>query len=267
MTKAMKHCLCISAAIASSIPFTFGAPPAVPFKLNEVELLESPFLANKKRNADFLLTLSPDRLMARMYEYCGETPKAPVYGGWESSDLSGHTLGHYLTALSLEYATTGDTRFKERVDYIIGEMARCQKLYGESGYIGCMSRNARRALEALKDGDVETINRTWAPWYTQHKIAEGLYDAWKVAGNEQAKDVLVNFARWVDGLTKGLDEKKCQRMLDMEFGGMGEVFWKLYAETKDETHKALAQRFRHHWLVDDLAAGKDNLAGKHANTQ
>ena len=221
MTTALKHCLCISTALASAIPFTFGAPPAVPFKLNEVELLESPFLVNKKRNADFLLSLSPDRLMARMYEYCGETPKAPVYGGWESSDLSGHTLGHYLTALSLEYATTGDTRFKERVDYIIGEMARCQKLYGDSGYIGCMSRNARRALEVLKDGDVETINHTWAPWYTQHKIAAGLYDAWKIGGNEQAKDVLVNFARWVDGLTKGLDEKKCQRMLDMEFGGIG----------------------------------------------
>ena len=68
MTTAMKHCLCISAALASAIPFTFGATNAVPFKLNEVELLESPFLANKKRNADFLLTLSPDRLMARMYE-------------------------------------------------------------------------------------------------------------------------------------------------------------------------------------------------------
>ena len=39
MTKAMKHCLCISTALASAIPFTFGAPPAVPFKLNEVELL------------------------------------------------------------------------------------------------------------------------------------------------------------------------------------------------------------------------------------
>ena len=67
MTKAMKHCLCISAALASTIPFSFGAGRAVPFKLNEVELLDSPFLVNKKRNADFLLTLSPDRLMARMY--------------------------------------------------------------------------------------------------------------------------------------------------------------------------------------------------------
>ena len=267
MTKAMKKCLCFSAAIASALPFSFGAGKAVPFQLNEVELLESPFLANKKRNADLLLSLSPDRLMARMYEFCGETPKAPVYDGWESSDLSGHTLGHYLSAISLEYATTGDERFKERVDYIIGEMARCQALYGESGYIGCMSQNARRALERLKDGDVETINRTWAPWYTQHKIAAGLYDAWKIAGNEQAKDVLVKFAGWVDGLTKGLDDRQCQRMLDMEFGGMGEVLWKLYAETKDETHKAVAQRFRHHVLVDDLAAGKDNLPGKHANTQ
>ena len=119
MTKAMKHCLCISAALASSIPFSFGAGRAIPFKLNEVELLDSPFLVNKKRNADFLLTLSPDRLMARMYEFCGETPKAPVYDGWESSDLSGHTLGHYLSAISLEYATTGDERFKERVDYML----------------------------------------------------------------------------------------------------------------------------------------------------
>ena len=47
---------------------------------------------------------------------------------------------------------------------------------------------------------------------------------------------------------------------------MGDLgFWRL-AEA-DPAHLALARRFRHHWLLDDLAAGRDNLPGKHANTQ
>lgn len=260
--KISQKLLVLSSILVGSVAFA-----AEQFPLNEVQLLDSRYLANKKRNADFLLTLSPDRLMARMYQFCGEPVKAPVYDGWESSDLSGHTLGHYLTALSMEYLSTGDTKYKERVDYIVSEMARCQEKYGESGYIGCLNDKIRNSLEVLKNGDVETINKMWAPWYTQHKIAAGLLDAWRYAGNEQAKLVLIKFANWVDGLTKGLTPEQDQRMLSMEFGGLGETFLHLYAETKLPAHKALAERFRHHWLIDDLAAGRDNLPGKHANTQ
>ncbi len=254
--------MCLSSILISSI-----AIAAEQFPLDEVTLLNSPYLANKKRNADFLMTLSADKLMARMYEFCGEKVKEPVYAGWENGDLSGHTLGHYLSALSMEYLSTGDQKYKERVDYIIGEMARCQKKYGESGYVGCLNDKMRNSLEVIKNGDVETINKVWAPWYTQHKIAAGLLDAWRFAGNQQAKEVLIKFAGWVDGLTKNLTPKQVQRMLDMEYGGIGEVFMLLYQETKNPMHKELAERFRHHSLIDALAEGRDNLPGKHANTQ
>lgn len=256
-----KKILTISAACASLV-----AVAAEQFPLDQVTLLDSPYLVAKKRNAEFLLTLDCDRLMARMYQFCGEPIKKPVYDGWESSDLSGHTLGHYLTACSMEYLTTGDKRYKERVDYMISEMARCQEKYG-TGYIGCLNEKISRCFAVLKDGNVEDLARAWAPWYTEHKIAAGLLDAWRYAGNEQAKTVLIKFADWADDLTKGLNQQQIDRMLSMEFGGIGETFMHLYAATKDPKHKTLAERFRHHWLLDDLAVGKDNLPGKHANTQ
>ena len=240
---------------------------AVPFELRDVRLLESPFLENRERHAAFLLSLEPDRLMHNMHAGCGLSPKGPLYGGWEKTGLAGHSLGHYLSAVSLHYAATGDERFKQRADYIVSEMAVCQDRYG-TGYIGAMGANKeRKALEALKTGDVESINRCWAPWYTQHKIIAGLLDAHTLTGNAQALEVALGFARWADELTKGLSEEQVQRMLSMEFGGIGESFENLYKLTKDPVHLALARRFRHKWLLDDLAAGRDNLPGKHANTQ
>jgi DUF1680 family protein len=253
--------------MAAVVTVSSSVQAAAPFAMRDVKLLDSPFLDNCQRHAAFLLTLEPDRLMHNMHAGCGMTPKAPLYGGWEQTGLAGHSLGHYLSALSLHYAATGDERFKQRADYIVSEMAVCQAKYG-SGYIGAMGQNKeRKALEALKTGDVESINHCWAPWYTQHKIIAGLLDAYTLTGNAQAKEVALGFAKWADDLTKGLSEQQVQRMLSMEFGGVGESLENLYKLTKDPAHLALARRFRHKWLLDDLAAGRDNLPGKHANTQ
>ena len=80
----------------------------------------------------YLLSLQPDRMLHNFRVNAGLEPKAPVYGGWESEEpwveirCHGHTLGHYLTAASLMYASTGDQRMKQRVDYIVAELQACQ---------------------------------------------------------------------------------------------------------------------------------------------
>ena len=53
------------------------------------------------------------------------------------SDIApaGHSLGHYLSACSMMYQTTGDKRFLERLNYIVVELKFLQDADGE-GYTG-----------------------------------------------------------------------------------------------------------------------------------
>ena len=88
---------------ASRAPRAATAGPA-PFPLDEVRLLDGPFLDAQKRDAAYLLSLQPDRMLHNFRANAGLEPKAPVYGGWESEEpwvgirCHGHTLGHYLSA-------------------------------------------------------------------------------------------------------------------------------------------------------------------------
>src|SRR3546814_16587295 len=62
--------------------------------------------------------------------YAGLEPKAPIYGGWESDTIAGHTLGHYMTALVLTWQQTGDAEMRRRADYIVDELAATQAARG-----------------------------------------------------------------------------------------------------------------------------------------
>src|SRR5581483_8556823 len=108
------------------------APTLQPFALTDVRLLDGPFLEAQKRDEEYLLKLEADRMLHNFRVNAGLQPKAPIYGGWESvqtwADIRchGHTLGHYLTAASLMYASTGNADLKKRVDYIVSELKVCQ---------------------------------------------------------------------------------------------------------------------------------------------
>ncbi len=248
------------------------APAVETFPLSDVQLLDSPFKAAMERNATYLLSLDPDRLLHNTRKYAGLKPKGDLYGGWESQGIAGHTLGHYLTALSQQYKATGDQRFKERIDYIVNEMAECQRAYGD-GYVGALPQLEIDTLRGLKDGKVEPRdpfffkNGAWVPWYTQHKILTGLKDAWVLGGNAQAKDVTLKLADWVDVVTANLSDEQLQTMLSVEHGGMREVLIEIHHLTAEKRYLDTAQRFYHHAVLDPLVAGRDELPGRHANTQ
>ena len=75
----------------------------MPSTLADVRLLEgSPFKNAMDRDAAYLLTIEPDRLLHRFYSNAGLKPKAEVYGGWESDGL-GPYAGHYLSACAMMY--------------------------------------------------------------------------------------------------------------------------------------------------------------------
>src|SRR5215204_3619454 len=77
------------------------AARALPFRLNEVRLLESPFKRAMELDAVVLLKIEPDRLLHNFRKNAGLAPKGKIYGGWEARGVAGHTLGHYLTAISM----------------------------------------------------------------------------------------------------------------------------------------------------------------------
>jgi DUF1680 family protein len=249
-----------------------AAPVARPFALGDVHLLDSPFRRAMERNADYLLSIDADRLLHNTRKYAGLAPKAESYGGWESHGIAGHTLGHYLTALSQQFAATGDMRFRTRIDYIVAEMAECQDAYGD-GYIGALPPLELQTMRDFRSGTVEAAGPfnfkggAWVPWYTEHKVLNGLKDAWILGGNLQARGVALRLADWMDAITAGLTPDKLQAMLSVEQGGMMDVLVELYVLTGNHRYLDTSRRFYHKAVLDPLLARRDELPGKHANTQ
>ncbi len=241
------------------------APAAEPFAMSDVRLLDGPFRDAMLRDQKYLLSLEPDRLLHTFRLNVGLPSSAKPLGGWEepNCELRGHSLGHYLSALSLMYASTGDAVFKQRVDYIVGELAKCQ---GNSPAAGFHAGYLSAFPESFIDR-VEQSQKVWAPWYTLHKIMAGLLDANQHGDNAQALDVLTKMADWVKFRVDHLTPEQMQKSLDTEHGGMNEVLANLYAVTGNTNYLQLSAAFNHAKVLDPLAHGEDKLNGIHANTQ
>jgi uncharacterized protein len=244
-------------------------PVVVPFAPGEVRLLPGPFRHAMEMDSSYLLSLEPDRLLSWFRKDAGLEPKAPVYGGWESEGLAGHSLGHYLSACSRMYRDTGDREFLKRVDYIVGQLDECQKANG-NGYVAAIP-GGKELFAKVSRGEIEAagfdLNGGWSPWYTIHKLFAGLRDSYLYCGNVEAKDVMVRLADWVYETTKNLSEAQWQKMLICEYGGMNELMADVYAITGNARYLTLAEKFYDHRVLDPLAEGRDDLPGLHANTQ
>ena len=243
---------------------------ARPFPLSDLRLLEgSLFKHAMDKDARWLLDLEPDRLLHRFRLNAGLQPKGEIYGGWETLGVSGHTLGHYLSACSMMYAASGDVRFKERVDYIIRELAECQYAR-KTGYVGGIPDEDKIWAE-VSAGDIRTegfdLNGGWVPWYTLHKLWAGLIDAYRYTDNEEARRVVTRLSDWAVNSFGHLSEEQFQKMLRSEFGGMNEVLAEMYAITGNKDYLRLAHQFYHQAILDPLSEKRDELAGKHSNTQ
>lgn len=182
---------------------------AQPFALEDVRLLDGPFKHALELDAAYLLRLEPDRLLARFHKDAGLEPKAEGYGGWEARGVSGHSLGHYLSACSMMYASTGDARFRDRVNYMVNELKACQTANGD-GYVAAIP-DGRRVFAEVAAGNIRSkgfdLNGLWVPWYTLHKLFAGLIDAYRYCENDEALAVAVQLADWAIKTTSGLNEE------------------------------------------------------------
>lgn len=239
------------------------------FSLAEVRLLEGPFQRAQQADMKYMLALNPDRLLAPFLIDAGIEPKAPRYGSWESLGLDGHTAGHYLSALSFMYASTGKEELIKRLDYMIDWLARCQEK-NSNGYVAGIP-DGKSLWNDIAAGKINvgsfSLENRWVPLYNIHKLFAGLRDAYLVAGNRQALDVLIKLTDWFYDLTRNLTDEQIQTMLRSEHGGLNEVFADVSVITGDQKYLTLAKRFSHRLILDPLIEGKDELTGLHANTQ
>ena len=239
------------------------------FPLSSVRLLNSPFKQAQETDLKYMMALNPDRLLSPYLREAGIEAKDKSYGNWEGTGLDGHIGGHYLSALSNMYAATGDKRVLERLNYLINWLDSCQRKNGD-GYVGAIPRG-RAMWQQIAQGKINagsfSLNDKCDPSYNIHKLYSGLVDAYLIAGNKKAKDILVKLSDWCLKLTSRLTDAQIQDMLRSEHGGMNEVFADVAAITGNKKYLELARRFSHRAILNPLLENKDSLTGLHANTQ
>ena len=241
---------------------------AYPFDLGRVRLSSGRLLDNQNRTLSYLRFVDVDRLLYNFRaNHRLSTNGAAANGGWDapSFPFRTHVQGHFLTAWAQAYAVLGDTTCRDKANYMVAELAKCQANNAAAGFsTGYLSGFPESDFTAL---EARTLSNGNVPYYCVHKTLAGLLDVWRHTGNTQARTVLLALAGWVDTRTARLSSNQMQAMLGTEFGGMNEVLADIYQQTGDGRWLTVAQRFDHAAVFNPLAAGQDQLNGLHANTQ
>jgi len=240
-------------------------PELVPGRLTpvpsgSVRLSPGIFREQEEINARYLDSLAVDRLLHCFRITAGIPSSATPYKGWEdpACELRGHFAGgHFLSAVALAAANSGNTDLKSRGDALVSGLAECQKKIG-TGYLSAFPTDW---FERLAQG-----KPVWAPFYTYHKIMAGLLDMHMQTGNPDALPIAEGMARWAHQYFSAFSTDQRQRMLRTEYGGMNEVLANLAAETGKERYLDAARLFEQPGFLDPLAERRDELQGLHANT-
>lgn len=225
------------------------------FELNRVKVTD-PYIVNAlEKELAYLKSFDSDRLVAGFQEVNNIRPKAKKYDGWEVTEIRGHSLGHYMTAVAQAVAQTGDAELKDKLTYIVDRLGESQL---KSGYLSAFP-------ETLFD-NVENKKPAWVPWYTMDKIISGLTAAYRLAGIDKALDIVTKLGDWVYDRTSKWTKETQNTVLAVEYGGMNEALYDLYKITGSEKHKEAAHMFDEMQLFEEIEKGNDILNGKHANT-
>ena len=239
-----------------------------PVSPNSVKLLPGLFKDRYELNRKYMMMLEPEKLLQNFYAEAGLNKEYMVgkdgnlsnlYWGWESpsGQLRGHFLGHYLSACAYMWAETGDEAIKQRADFIVSELARCQEINGGE-WVGSIPE---KYLYLMADG-----RPMWSPQYTLHKTLMGLYDMYAIGGNKQALEVLDKMANWMHRWTSEMiDKGKADAILNGETSGMLEIWAAMYDLTGKQKYRDLMERYGHPWLFTQLLKGEDALSLDHCN--
>lgn len=241
---------------------------------DKVKMLPGLFKERYDLNNKYMHSLEPAKLLQNFYAEAGLNKEFQIgkdgdisgfYWGWESpmGQLRGHFLGHYLSACAYIWDQSGDGDLKNKADFIIDELARCQQLNGGE-WIGSIPE---KYLYQMANGQP-----MWSPQYTLHKTLMGLYDMGTVGQNPKALEVLDNMASWLHRWSGEMIETgKEAAILNGETSGMLEIWADMYelAKTDPKFDKQkyldLMHRYGNPWIFTALANGEEALMNDHAN--
>ena len=256
------------------------------FSPAKITLSDQFLLDITQKDVNFLNTFNPDKLLFNFRVTAGlPNTKANIsYSGWENTRIGGHTMGHYLAAAAQAIArgygeckgSDGKT-LQQRFDYLIESLAECQTAIGTGFVFGATMEDPskpEKQFDRLEEGNPAD---TWVPWYTVHKIMNGLVEANKSTGSKKALEVGVKFCEWIYNRTSRWDEEMQARVLATEYGGMNDCLYELYKcakiggydEKVCEHILTAAHKFDEIPLFEKvLAAGPNSnvLNNRHANT-
>ncbi len=252
------------------------------------------FTQNYVRDLDYLLMLDSDRMLYNFRVTFGtDTKGALPLGGWEEPGglLRGHSTGHYLSALAHAFASSGDSTFRVKLDYIVKELRSLQILSSgdpadfkssctpsnaaQSGWshdpstwgVGYLAACPPDPFALLED--CTSYAYIWAPYYAMHKLLAGLLDCHLLAGNVTALLAACGIGRWVQRRLSACTKEQLQNMWSMEiagdYGGMNDSLATLAQITGDSSYLEAAQLFDNRPLFDSLSRAKDPLPGSPVN--
>jgi DUF1680 family protein len=248
-----------------------------PFALHRVSITDGTIFAGKRdRVLRYAAAYPVDRLLHNFRVTAGlpTPPGSAPPGGWDDAtgNLRGHFSGHLLTMLAQAYAGTGAALYRDKVDQVVAELARCQQTMAASGrfsHPGFLAAYPETQFVQLES--FATYPTIWAPYYTCHKIMRGLLDAYLLVGNSQALDVVAKMGDWVHSRLSVLPRATLNRMWAIyiagENGAMNEVMADLYALTGRERYLTTALCFDNRQsLFGACLDNRDVLTRLHANT-
>jgi uncharacterized protein len=248
--------------------------------VNQVKLTNSIFEERYNLNRNYVMSLESENLLQNFYfeaglrveiyntsseKFEGEHIPRPnkhwedIHAGWEhpANQLRGHFLGHWLSSVAYMYQTHDDAQAKAKADFIVSELARCQKRNGGE-WLGSIPE---KYMDFMAEG-----TGIWAPPYTLHKTFMGLYDMYMIGGNEQALEMLKKFANWFYTYVEKNKDNAKNAFYNGESGGLLEIWANLYAITDHQKHLTLIERYGNPQMFQQLLAGEDPLTNQHTNT-
>lgn len=264
------------------------------FAYADVTMTDDYYVNVTEKDVVFLNKFDPDRLMYNFRLTAGYTANEikekdihndgtgasnPYPGGWENSRIGGHTMGHYLAAVAQAIANgygeeIGDDglTLEERLLYIIDELRDCQEKLGTGFIFGATMADKTKPEKQFDLLEQGTTSDTWVPWYTMHKIVNGLVETYKLTGNETALLIAEDLGEWIYDRVSIWSPTVQNRVLGVEYGGMNDCLYELYKYAKAEGYanaddfKEAAHMFDETVLFEKVLAGEPNvLNGKHAN--